>query len=128
MLKKTTRCTSYATKKNWNDYSVELRELGVKNTILDVLSYYADLDENTRFSIYNGDTELCSFSVNDFRKGNAEKVKLSFFEIGRIVAVMEISENYLATGEKLEIAKTENGEIKTKAEVVLVSREIKLVF
>ena len=127
MIKKTTRTTNYLNKKNWLDFSQEIRELGVKNSVLDVLKYYGDLNEKTSIICIKGEEEKTRFDISVFVYGNDSKLGLGFFEIASEVKQLEITENYIATGEKLEY-KNDAGEVKTRSEIVLKDREVVIYF
>ena len=127
MIKKTTRTTNYLNKKNWLDFSQEIRELGVKNSVLDVLKYYGDLNEKTSIICIKGEEEKTRFDISVFVSGNDSKLGLGFFEIASEVKQLEITENYIATGEKLEY-KNDAGEVKTRSEIVLKDREVVIYF
>ena len=130
MLQKTTRKIKYQTKPNWSDYTEEIRELGTKKSVLDIISIYCELNEDTDYEVYNNEKLLCSFSNKMFV--NNEETGLSLFTAQKLVASVEIEEEKLATGLKLTIKtfneETKKEEVRQIAEVLLKHRLVKIIF
>ena len=129
MFQKITRTTNYQTKPNWKDFSVESRELGSKKSVLDIISSYCELNEDTDYEVYSGEKLVCSFSNKQFQN---EETSLGLFTAQKLVSSVEIEEEKLATGLKLTIKtfneETKKEEVRQVAEVLLQHRLVKIIF
>ena len=126
MLVFTERNTTYELKNTWVDYSRTEREILTEKKVLDCISDYLDYDEDTTYQVMkeNGE-ELEEFTRIDF-KNQSEKLNIKFFTLTRVVKKLTIIENLINTGK--DIAYQENGKEKTRKEIIVKNRLVRIEY
>ena len=123
MLSITEKTTNYEIKNNWKDYSKEIRENIVKKSVLDILTYYVDLDEVCEFIISKENNEdKIEFTKTDFISQNENAKKLNLFIAGRQVKELYINEEYMNTGKDI-VYKTVKDE-KTGKDIEITKKQV----